>query len=84
MQVGFAVPRKSIALAVERNRLKRLLREAFRKNKAPLHNAAGEKNLQFDVVIMFRKVDDVEVRRISYATIENEWNALMLKIISSK
>jgi ribonuclease P protein component len=83
VQVGFAVPRKSIALAVDRNRLKRLMREAFRKNKAPLYEAASKNNLQFELIIMFRKADTVQVRQISHATIENEWNTLMSKIISS-
>ena len=83
VQVGFAVPRKSIALAVDRNRLKRLMREAFRKNKAPLYEAASQKNLQFELIIMFRRADAIQVRQISHATIENEWNILMAKIISS-
>ena len=83
VQVGFAVPRKSIALAVDRNRLKRLMREAFRKNKAPLYEAASKKNLQFELIIMVRKADTMQARQISLATIENEWNALMPKIISS-
>jgi ribonuclease P protein component len=83
VQVGFAVPRKSIALAVDRNRLKRLMREAFRKNKAPLYEAASKNNLQFELIIMFRKADTVQVWQISHATIENEWNTLMSKIISS-
>jgi len=83
VQVGFAVPHKSIALAVDRNRLKRLMREAFRKNKAPLYEAANKKNLQVELIVMFRKADALQVRQISHATIENEWNTLMSKIISS-
>ena len=59
------------------------MREAFRKNKAPLYEAASKKNLQFELLIMFRKADTVQVRKISYATIEIEWNTLMAKIISS-
>jgi ribonuclease P protein component len=82
VQVGFAVPRKSIALAVDRNRLKRLMREAFRKNKTPLYEAASKKNLHFELIIMFRNADTMQVRKISHATIENEWNTLMAKIIS--
>lgn len=59
------------------------MREAFRKNKAPLYEAASKKNLQFELIIMFRKADTMQARQISLATIENEWNALMPKIISS-
>lgn len=59
------------------------MREAFRKNKAPLYEAASKKNLQFKLIIMFRRVDAIHVRQISHATIENEWNILMAKIISS-
>ena len=82
MQVGFGVPRKIVALAVDRNRVKRLLREAYRKNKEQLITTASEKNLDFAVVIMFRKTAEVDVRRISYATMEKEWNILMSKVIS--
>ena len=82
VQVGFAVPRKSIALSVDRNRLKRLMREAFRKNKARLYEVATKENLQLELIIMFRKLDTMPVRQISHATIENEWNAIMSKIIS--
>ncbi len=59
------------------------MREAFRKNKAPLYDAASKKNLQFELIIMFRKAETVQARQISHATIENEWNVLMSKIISS-
>ena len=32
-KVGFSVPKRSIKLAVNRNRIKRLMREVYRKNK---------------------------------------------------
>jgi len=33
VQVGFSVPKRNIKLAVNRNRIKRLMREVYRKNK---------------------------------------------------
>lgn len=59
------------------------MREAFRKNKAPLYKAASKKNLQLKLIIILRKADTTQVWQISNATIENEWNILMSKIISS-
>ena len=59
------------------------MREAFRKNKAPLYEAALKRSLQLTLIIMFRNIDRMHARQISHTTIENEWNALMSKIISS-
>jgi len=46
-RLGLAISKKAIKLAVQRNRIKRLIRETFRKNKQL--NASS-----FDIVIMAR------------------------------
>ncbi|MFA5146500.1 MAG: ribonuclease P protein component [Candidatus Omnitrophota bacterium] len=48
IRVGFSVSSRSIKLATRRNRIKRLLREAYRLNKAKLKKG-------FDIVIVVRR-----------------------------
>lgn len=38
VKVAFSVPKKNIKLAVDRNRIKRIMKEAYRKNKALFSN----------------------------------------------
>ncbi|MGH8529161.1 MAG: ribonuclease P protein component [Nevskiales bacterium] len=45
-RLGLIVPRKQVALAVERNRIKRIVRESFRQNRGALP--------QLDMVVMVR------------------------------
>lgn len=45
-QVAFSVPKRTFGRAVDRNRIKRLLREAYRQNKStvyPLFESTGKK-----------------------------------------
>ena len=43
-QIAFAVPKKTFKRAVDRNKLKRRGREAYRKNKAILYDGLKEQN----------------------------------------
>ncbi|MCS6934088.1 MAG: ribonuclease P protein component [Chitinophagales bacterium] len=54
MQAAFAVPKRYHRLAVNRNRIKRLMREVWRKNKMPLYMALAARQTQAAVMWMYR------------------------------
>ena len=54
LQVGFSVPKRNIKLAVNRNRIKRLMREVYRKNKNLFSEGMNEKYI-FMLVYTARK-----------------------------
>ena len=78
----FAVARKDVPLAVDRNRLKRLMREAFRVNKAGIVIAAKDKNLQIDLVLIFKILRGSEIGKIRYSAVESALTEVLAKIIS--
>lgn len=63
IKVGFSVPKKNIKLAVNRNRIKRILRELYRLNKCNFLN-----NTKSAYVFMFIYMAKEEV---DYAVLEN-------------
>ena len=71
LQVGFAVPKRNIKLAVNRNRVKRVMREAYRKNKSLFSENLNKKYI-FMLVYTARK-------EINYAELE-----LAIKKLASK
>ncbi len=53
VKLGISVPKRSFAKAVDRNLLKRRIREAYRKNKHGLYEILEKKNLSIDVMLIY-------------------------------
>jgi len=53
VQVAFSVPTKLWPLAVDRNRIKRQMREVYRKNKQHVYNALSGKNEQYALFVIY-------------------------------
>jgi ribonuclease P protein component len=53
LQFGAGVSTKNFKKAVDRNRIKRVTREAFRLQKTPLHEKLKEKNLEMNLFFIY-------------------------------
>ena len=70
-RLGLVVSKKNISKAVERNRVKRLIRESFRKNKSQIPN--------LDVVVLIRKGIDVLPNVVISSKLNSLWDDLYAK-----
>lgn len=53
-QAGFSVPKKHFKKAVDRNRIKRLMREAYRTNKISFYEKLAERKQQMAVMFVYK------------------------------
>lgn len=53
LQLAISVPKRRVRLAVDRNRIKRQVREAFRLNKAAFVDALRGSNIQLGLLLIF-------------------------------
>ncbi|CAM1360296.1 ribonuclease P protein component [Tenacibaculum xiamenense] len=73
-QVGVSVPKRNFKRAVDRNRIKRLLRESYRKEK---HTVYSEANKPFVFMISYLAKDEWK-----YADIEMKMKKLLSNFIT--
>jgi ribonuclease P protein component len=74
--VMVSVPKKRFKRAVKRNRLKRLMREAYRLNKQELFEKLNEKELQ--IHLAFNYVSDDE---LDFAQVEKKMKVVLQRLI---
>ena len=63
-QLGISVPKKSFAKAVDRNKLKRRIRESYRKNKHSLYEILKKKNLSIALMIIYVAKEELPYQEI--------------------
>jgi len=78
VQAGFSVPKKKFKRAVDRNLLKRRMREAYRLNKMELIDLAKKKNLSLSLFFIFSANSILDYHQIEKSIVNQ------LKVISGK
>ena len=63
-QLGISVPKKLFSKAVQRNRIKRRIREAYRKNKGLLYDVLQKKNLHIAWIVIYISQDELSYQEI--------------------
>ena len=66
-QAAFTVPKRNFKKAVDRNRIKRCMREAYRKNKSSLYSLISNNKNQFALLFVFTGKES-----ITYSEIEEK------------
>jgi ribonuclease P protein component len=71
LHVGYAVSSRHFN-AVQRNRIRRLMREAARKECSPLCGTLSEFAVSADLILLFRARPETDVRRLTLAPVQRD------------
>lgn len=64
LRIAFGVPKRNFKSAVKRNRIKRLMREAYRLNKHELYPALEQKSVKIVVMIVYTQRDMPDFNKV--------------------
>ncbi|MCK5571270.1 MAG: ribonuclease P protein component [Bacteroidetes bacterium] len=79
LRVGFAVPRRSLN-AVQRNRVRRLMREAFVCERESLMQKLRSLRLSASLLFIFRPASTLDVRRLRLGPVRMDIAAVCLAV----
>lgn len=77
VQFGISVPKRSFPKAIDRNTLKRRIRESYRRNKHTLYEKLKKKNLHIALMVMY-----IAKSELSYQEIERKMILSLQKVIT--
>lgn len=83
IRVGFAVSGRVKSAAV-RNRVRRLMREAYRRNRGILSKPLFEESRYYALILMYRGEKSNDLMRVSYREIEEDLRNTLEKALGSR
>lgn len=69
---SFSVPRRHVRKAVDRNRLKRIMREAFRMHKQIIWEASKDRAVRLHVLFVYRGNPDIKPRYVKLSHVQTD------------
>ncbi|MFA5834196.1 MAG: ribonuclease P protein component [Bacteroidota bacterium] len=81
--IGFSVPKKRVPLAVDRNRIRRLMRECVREHSGELFTTFREKNVGAKIVLMFKGEKNKQIDRLALRDVVPAWLVIQQQILKA-